>query len=127
MKQAKSATQLIPHHVRGSIERRKLLRTTVSFGLMYSGVCGEDVLIGDGSVVDLSENGLGIRGDVPVQAGMELTLFLYLPEREEPLFILEGKVAWSTSALFGVVLDDLSLRDGDRLRSFLHAQSAGHA
>jgi hypothetical protein len=94
---------------------------------MYSGVTGEDVLIGDGTVVDLSENGLGIRGDIPVQMGMELTLFLYLPDREEPLFVLEGRVAWSTGTLFGVVLDELCLRDGDRLRPFLHAQSVGQA
>ncbi len=127
MKQTKSVGRLAPHQSRGSIERRKLLRTTVSFGLMYSGVSGEDVLIGDGTVVDLSENGLGIRGDSPVQMGMELTLFLYLPDREDPLFVLEGRVAWSAGTLFGVVLDELCVRDGERLRSFLHTQSVGQA
>ena len=127
MKQAKTVGQPAPLQSRGSIERRKGPRTKVSFGLMYSAMSGEDVLIGDGTVLDLSENGLSIRGDVPLQMGMELTLFLYLPEREEPLFVLEGRVAWSTGTLFGVVLDELCVRDGDRLRSFLQAQSVGQA
>ncbi len=112
---------------RGSIERRGIGRTTVSFGLMYSGFNGEDVLIGDGTVVDLSEGGVGIRGNCPVQVGTELTLFLYLPDEDDPLFILEATVAWSTGPLFGVALKELSLQEGDRMRVFLHTQSVGQA
>lgn len=110
-----------------SIERRKMGRTGISFGLMYSGINGDDVLLGDGSAVDLSEGGLGIRGNCPVTTGMELTLFLYLSDDEEPLFVLEGTVAWTAGALFGVDLKEVSLRDGDRMRSFLRAQSVGQA
>jgi hypothetical protein len=94
---------------------------------MYSGVSGEDVLIGDGTIVDISESGLGLRGDTPVQMGMELTLFLYLPDRDEPLSVMESTVVWSTGLLFGVIFTDLSLPDGERLRSFLHTQSVGQA
>lgn len=112
---------------RGSIERRGIGRTNVSFGLMYSGFNGEDVLIGDGTVVDLSEGGVGIRGNYPVQVGTELTLFLYLPDEDDPLFILEATVAWSTGPLFGVALKELSLQEGDRMRVFLHTQSVGQA
>lgn len=112
---------------RGSIERRKIGRTIVSFGLMYSGFNGEDVLIGDGAVVDLSEGGVGIRGNCPVQVGTELTLFLYLPDEEDPLFILEATVAWSVGSLFGVAFKNLSLPDGNRMRVFLHTQSVGQA
>jgi len=112
---------------RGSIERRKIGRTIVSFGLMYSGFNGEDVLIGDGTVVDLSEGGVGIRGNCPVQVGTELTLFLYLPDEEDPLFILEATVAWSVGSLFGVALKNLSLPEGNRMRVFLHTQSVGQA
>jgi hypothetical protein len=112
---------------RGSIERRKIGRTIVSFGLMYSGFNGEDVLIGDGTVVDLSEGGVGIRGNCPVQVGTELTLFLYLPDEEDPLFILEATVAWSVGSLFGVAFKNLSLPEGNRMRVFLHTQSVGQA
>ena len=127
MRQGRGTARLEPHQSHRSIERRRVPRRSLSFGLMYSGVSGEDVLIGDGTVVDLSETGLGLRGDIPVQAGMELTLFLYLPDRDEPLSILESTVVWSTGLLFGVIFNDLSLPDGERLRSFLHTQSIGQA
>lgn len=94
---------------------------------MYSRVSGEDVLIGDGTVVDLSENGLALRGDIPAQAGMELTLFLYLPDRDELLSVMESRVAWSTGSLFGVMFNDLDVPDVERLRSFLHSESVGQA
>ena len=102
-------------------------RSCVSFGLMYSGINGDDVLIGDGSAVDLSEGGLGIRGNCPVNIGMELTLFLYLQDEEEPLFVSEATVVWTAGSLFGVELKEVSLRDGDRMLSFLRAQSVGQA
>ena len=127
MRQGRGTARLEPHQSHRSIERRRVPRRSLSFGLMYSGVSGEDVLIGDGTVVDLSETGLGLRGDIPVQVGMELTLFLYLPDRDEPLSILESTVVWSTGLLFGVIFNDLSLQDGERLRSFLHTQSIGQA
>ncbi len=120
MRQTRRTVRVEPHQSHRSIERRRQVRRNLSFGLMYSGVSGEDVLIGDGTVVDLSESGLGLRGDVPVQADMELTLFLYLPDRDEPLSILESKVVWNAGPLFGVIFNDLSLPDVERLRSFLH-------
>lgn len=109
------------------INRRSLGRTSVSFGLMYSGLNEDDVLLGDGTVVDLSETGVGIRGNRHVTVGMELTLFLYLPDESDPLFILEGTVVWSSGSQFGVVLNELSLQEGDRMRVFLHAKSIGQA
>jgi len=127
MRQTRGTVQLEPHQSQRSIERRGLPRRSISFGLMYSGVSGEDVLIGDGTVVDLSESGLCLRGNSPVQVGMELTLFLYLPDRDEPLSILESRVVWSAGSLFGVLFNDLNLPDVERLRSFLHTQSVGRA
>ena len=106
-----------------SIERRRTRRSCVSLGLMYSGINGDDVLIGDGSAVDLSEGGMGIRGNCPVKIGMELTLCLYLPDEEEPLFVSEVVVSWATGSLFGVELKEVSLRDGNRLRTLLRGQS----
>lgn len=110
-----------------SIERRRMRRTCASFGIMYSGINGDDVLIGDGSAVDLSEGGLGIRGNCPVNVGMELTLFLYLLDDEEPLFVSEATVVWTAGSLFGVEVKEVSLHDGDRMLSFLRAQSVGQA
>jgi len=112
------------HFPQVSMERRHLPRTPVSFQLMYASVSKNDVLMGDGTVVDLSEGGLGIQGNYPVRVGMELTMFLYLPDGNDPLFVLEANVAWSAGSLFGVEFKKLSLREGNRLHSFLRAQSA---
>lgn len=122
MKQKKVATQNLVHH--STVERRGIPRGPVSFGLMYSGITGDDVLMGDGIAIDLSKGGLGIRGNHPVTVGMELTLFLYLPNGDDPLFVLEACVAWTNARQFGVEFKKVSLREGNRLRIFLLAQSA---
>ncbi len=127
MRQMKHLRRSETTHSPHSIERRKRRRTCASFSLMYSGINGDDVLIGDGSAVDLSEDGLGIRGNCPVNVGMELTLFLYLLDDEEPLFVSEATVAWTAGSLFGVVVKEVSLRDSDRILSFLRIQSVGQA
>jgi len=58
---------------------------------------------------------------------MELALFLYLPAGEDPLFILETRVTWADHYRFGVEFKNLSLlEEGNRLQSFLRAQSLQH-
>lgn len=123
MKQVKTTKQAaaLPPHM--SMERRRIPRAPVSFGLMYSGINGDDVLMGDGIVVDLSKGGLGIRGNHPVKVGMELTLFLYLPDGEDPLFVLEATVAWTDGRQFGMEIMKRSLREGNRLNAFLRTRS----
>ena len=126
MRQMKKGRQTAAHHAHRSIDWRSVPRIPVTFGLMYSGLHGSDVLIGDGIVVDLSNDGLGIRGNQPVPVGMELALFLYLPDGEDPLFILEARVAWTRGCQFGVEFMKLSIREGNRLHLFLRAQYALH-
>ena len=107
--------------------RREQPRTTADFGLMYSAQLGDgEVLIGDGTVTDLSRQGLGIRGNASVQTGMELTLFLYLPDGHDPLFIMEARVAWSAGHRFGVQITRMDLREQNRLRYFLTATLPVH-
>lgn len=103
-------------------ERRGRDRIGTSFGLMYAGLQGSEVLMGDGVVIDLSRGGLGIRGNQPVTTGMELTLFLYLPDGQDPLFVLEARVAWTSGRHFGIKFQQLGLREGNRLHAFLMAQ-----
>ena len=126
MKQIKTANRATAHHPHMTMERRGISRAPVSFGLMYSGITEDNVLMGDGTVVDLSKGGLGIRGNHPVPLGMELTLFLYVPDSEDPLFVLEAIVAWENGRQFGVEFKKLSLREKNRLHSFLRAQFARH-
>lgn len=106
-----------PH---AACNRREQSRVPMDFELMYSVQDDEgEVLIGDGNVTDLSRRGLGIRGNAAVKAGMELTLFLYLPDGQDPLFIMEARVVWSTGHRFGVKIVRMNLREQNRLRYFL--------
>ncbi len=121
MKHVKTVRQAKSEHV-NPIERREAPRIPTSFGLMYSGLDENEVLMGDGTVVNLSKGGLGIRWNHPVKAGMNLTLFLYLPDGDDPLFVLEAHVAWTKGRQFGVEFKKLSLREGHRLHAFLFEQ-----
>ena len=103
-----------------AVNRRQDLRPPVEFGLMYSAQdpSGE-IIMGDGMVTDLSHHGLGIRGNTPVTRGMELTIFLYLPDGQDPLFVMEARVAWTSGRRFGVEILKMNLRERTRLRYFL--------
>jgi hypothetical protein len=100
---------------------------------MYSAQdhCGE-ILMGDGMVTDLSPTGLGIRGNASVKQGMDLTIFLYLPDGQDPLFIMEAKVAWvmetkvagASGRRFGVEILKMNLRERNRLSYFLRSNLA---
>jgi PilZ domain len=108
-----------------AVNRREHSRPSVEFGLMYSAQdrSGE-VLMGDGMVTDLSPTGLGIRGNASVRLGMELTIFLYLPDGQDPLFVMEAKVAWTSGRRFGVEILKMNLRERNRLSYFLHSNLA---
>ena len=122
MRQMKTVRQTKAHYSHRSLEQRNDRRAPVSFGLMYSCVDADNCLMGDGSALNLSKGGLGIRGNQPVQVGMELVLFLYLPDDENPLFVVAARVAWSSGCQFGVDFKKLGLKEGARLHSFLLAQ-----
>ena len=102
------------------INRRQVPRPPVELGLMYSAQdrSGE-ILMGDGMVTDLSPSGLGIRGNASVTPGMELTIFLYLPDGQDPLFVMESRVAWTSGRRFGVEILKMNLRERNRLHHFL--------
>ena len=106
-----------PHRV---CERRNEPRVPVDVRLMYSAQDEEhELIMGDGSVVDLSNSGLRIHGNVAVRSGLEVTLFLYLPDGHDPLFVLSASVTWSRGHAFGVEILKMTVRERNRLRYFL--------
>ena len=111
--------------LREAVNRRQDSRPSVEFGLMYSAQdpSGE-ILMGDGMVTDLSPTGLGIHGNTPVMPGMELTIFLYIPDGQDPLFVMETRVAWTSGRRFGVEILKMNLRERNRLGYFLHSSLA---
>lgn len=125
MKRGQAVSKNGLHAVPEAVNRRQAPRPSVEFGLMYSAQdpSGE-LLMGDGMVTDLSPTGLGIRGNTCVTPGMELTIFLYLPDGQDPLFVMEAKVAWAAGHRFGVEILTMNLRERNRLRYFLRSNIA---
>jgi PilZ domain len=108
-------------------DRRTEPRLPVDFRLMYSAQDdGSDLIMGDGRVVDLSNTGLHIQGNTAVTAGLEMTLFLYLPDGRDPLFVLSARVAWSKGHQFGVEILKMNVRERNRLRYFLSSNLQQH-
>ena len=120
MKREQAASGCRLQSLAEAVNRRQDPRPPVEFGLMYSAQdrSGE-ILMGDGMVTDLSPTGLGIRGNALVTPGMELTIFLYLPDGQDPLFVMEARVAWTSGRRFGVEILKMNLRERTRLRYFL--------
>jgi len=83
-------------------ERRGINRIPLSFSLIYSGTHETNAILGNGTVVDMSREGLGIRGDQPVASGMDLTLLLSLSDKKNPLFVIQARVAWVNEHRFGL-------------------------
>ena len=118
-------------HVRGRLEKpqsharqlrysRLESRLPADFGLMYSAQDQRgELIMGDGTVINISNSGLGIRGNTAVKKGLEMTLFVYLPDGRDPLFVMEARVVWSAGHRFGVEILKMNLRERNRLRYFL--------
>jgi hypothetical protein len=99
--------------------RRRSPRLGGEFGLTFSGVDEGQMIMGDGHILDLSHEGIGVRGDRSLKPGMELALFIELPDSEDHLCIPEARVSWVRGRRFGVALRELKPGDQNRLRYFL--------
>jgi hypothetical protein len=120
MKQARIRSSKPLHRTHAVCDRRADHRVPIDVRLMYSAQDDTGALImGDGAVVDISNAGMKIRGNTAVQPDLEMTLFVYLPDGRDPLFIMNARVAWSTGHEFGVVFLKMNIRERNRLRYFL--------
>lgn len=122
MKQTRLGAHKSTHRSSAACDRRADHRVPIDFRLMYSAQDErEDLIMGDGSVVDLSNKGLRIHGNMAVPSGLEMTLFLYLPDGRDPLFVLSARVAWSKGHEFGVEIMKMNVRERNRFWYFLRS------
>ena len=127
MKHARVRTVRSPHRSFPVGDRRTDQRVAIDFRLMYSAQDDRgELIMGDGSVADISSKGMRIRGNVPVKSGLEMTLFLYLPDGQDPLFVLSAEVAWSKGHQFGIEILKMNVRERNRLRYFLSSSLHQH-
>ncbi|MEQ1655386.1 MAG: PilZ domain-containing protein [Nitrospira sp.] len=100
-------------------EVRRSERVNVNCHLTYSGIVGDKLIVGEGTAIDLSAQGVGISGNQVVEAGMRLTLCLALPDGKTPLMIDEVRVVWVNGDRFGVESSLIDRRSRLRLDHFL--------
>lgn len=100
-------------------ELRRSNRVLVNCHLTYSGIVRDALIVGEGTAIDISKEGVGIQGNQPVEAGMVLTLCLALPDYEGPLMIDEVRVVWTKGGRFGVESVRMDKRSRLRLDHFL--------
>lgn len=102
-----------------SENRRQDARVRGSCAITFSGVNAGRFVIGDGQMLNLSARGVGIRGNQRLKPGMELALFIELPDGEEHVCVPEARVSWVNGRRFGVALRTVKPEDRDRLKSLL--------
>jgi hypothetical protein len=104
------------HEPADNHNRRLTERIPAEVGLVYSGMDSGTMLMGDGTVTNLSEQGIGICGNRLVKQGMDLALFIELPGVEEPVCIAESRVTWVSGRRFGVKVTSSALDAQNNLR-----------
>ncbi|MDP3090815.1 MAG: PilZ domain-containing protein [Nitrospira sp.] len=101
----KSDSTTSPSHTAGGgAERRQDPRIGGTFKVRYSGADGQKIVMGHATIVDLSRRGFGLTGARGLKQGMELALFLELPEAERPLCIPQVRVLWMDGQRCGMQL-----------------------
>jgi hypothetical protein len=60
--------------------------------------------MGHATIIDLSRYGFGLQGARGLKPGMELALFLELPDMDDTLCIPQAYVSWINGRRFGVEL-----------------------
>jgi hypothetical protein len=83
-------------------DRRKEPRINGRFKVRYSGSDANKIVMGHATIVDLSRHGFGIEGARGLKLGMELALFLELPDADDKLCIPQAYVSWIDGRRFGV-------------------------
>ena len=101
------------------LNKRGTERVPAQFSLLYSGMCDGQMLIGNGTVTNLSGVGIGVRGNHNVAEGMDLSLFIDLPGIEEPLCVAETRVSWVSGRRFGVEMMSPKLETQNQLRFYV--------
>lgn len=85
-------------------EQRRDPRIGAKFKVRYSGMDDQKIVIGHATIVDLSRHGFGLTGSRGLKRGMELAIFLELPESDRPLCIPQVRVLWINGNRCGIQL-----------------------
>ena len=80
---------------------RRQSRLAQSWRVFY----GSGELVGQGSIVDVHENGCRITGRMPVEVGAHLRLCIWPTDNPTHIVVAQGTVKWTRGLEFGLYLD----------------------
>ena len=100
-------------------ERRQFPRFLVQFPIA---LLQDGVMIGDGSVYDLSAGGCAVESQANVGKGDYVALQLYLPDHQAPttpVIVETAVVRWTIQQKIGLEFISLPSGDQERLRRYV--------
>ena len=97
----------------GTIKRhRDHPRLDVRWPVLY----GDDELLGQGTLLDVSGVGARVVGTMPVAAGKRLKLWVFPPQEGDELYVEETRVLWVNGQEFAIDLCHLLSQDHQGLK-----------
>ena len=85
--------------------RREQGRRQSRWALSWQVFYGRGELVGQGSIVDLHENGCRITGRMPVEVGTHLRLCIWPTDNPTDIVVAQGTVKWTRGLEFGIFWD----------------------
>ena len=82
-------------------------------------------LVGQGTLLTVSQREWQVAGTMPVQMGMILKLWISPGHREDALYVREARVLWAGAHEFGLELRQLDVKDHEWLIGFF--RECGHS
>jgi hypothetical protein len=76
-------------------------------------------LVGQGTLLTVSEREWQVAGTMPVQMGMGLKVWMSLGHRDDALYVREARVLWAGGNEFGLELRHMDAKDHQWLISSL--------
>ena len=84
--------------------RRSYTRRQSRRALIWRVFYGGGELIGQGSIVDVHENGCRVTGCMPVEVGTHLRLCIWPTDSPTDILVVQGTVRWTRGLEFGLFL-----------------------
>jgi hypothetical protein len=84
--------------------RRSYTRRQSRRALIWRVFYGGGELIGQGSIVDVHENGCRVTGCMPVEVGTHLRLCIWPTDSPTDILVVQGTVRWARGLEFGLFL-----------------------
>ncbi len=98
-------------------------RIPIHYPIVFLG----DNFTGEGTVVDISEDGCAVGSDATVGPGTRLTLDIFLPDEELPIAIEQAVVRWAKEHEFGLEFISMRPEEEERLRDVVGILRAGQS